>query len=64
MNPAPPYYSLGINKLRIINYNKDAPDFIGELCYSSASLVDEANEVRRHNRKLNLTNYVIGGGAG
>lgn len=30
----------------VIRYNKDASDFVGELYYSSASLVDEANEVQ------------------
>ncbi len=62
MNPAPP-----CNSLRK-RYNQDAFAKGGELCYSSASLVDETSKARRHNKNnytlFKITNYITKGGAG
>ena len=63
MNPAPL-----CNSLRN-RYNKDAfPINLGELCYSSASLVDEASEACRRNKNnptlFEITNCTIERGAG
>ncbi len=62
MNPAPL-----CNSLRN-RYNKDASAKGGELCYSPASLVDEASGARRHNKNnlvlFKITNCTTEGGAG
>ncbi|MBA7621403.1 hypothetical protein ES703_28765 [subsurface metagenome] len=57
--------------LSIIYYEIDiikTPSLRGELCYSSAALVDEASEARRHNKNnltlLEITNCTIERGAG